>query len=75
MISMTEQIKDIIKKEAKERLGKKSDLRRAIDKYDDLKRRGMIKDDMYKIRNIDIGKNDEKKDSIFKKNIQRIFFM
>lgn len=75
MISMTEQIKDIIKKEAKERLGKKSDLRRAIDKYDDLKRRGMIKDDIYKIRNIDIGKNDENKDSIFKKNIQRIFFM
>lgn len=75
MISMTEQIKDIIKKEAKERLGKKSDLRRAIDKYDDLKRRGMIKDDIYKIRNIDIGKNDENKDSIFKKNIQRIFFI
>lgn len=72
---MTEQIKDIIKKETKERLEKKSDLRRAIDKYDDLKRRGMIKDDMYKIRNIDIGKNDENKDSIFKKNIQRIFFM
>ena len=75
MISMTEQIKDIIKKEAKERLGKKSDLRRAIDKYDDLKRRGMIKDDMYKIRNIDIGEYNENKDSIFKKNIQRIFFM
>lgn len=75
MISMTEQIKDIIKKEVKERLEKKSDLRRAIDKYDDLKRRGMIKDDIYKIRNIDIGKNDENKDSIFKKNIQRIFFI
>ena len=72
---MTEQIKDIIKKEVKERLEKKSDLRRAIDKYDDLKRRGMIKDDIYKIRNIDIGKNDENKDSIFKKNIQRIFFI
>ncbi len=75
MISMTEQIKDIIKKEAKERLKKKSDLRRAIDKYDDLKRRGMIKDDIYKIRNIDIGEYNENKDSIFKKNIQRIFFM
>ena len=75
MISMTEQIKNIIKKEAKERLEKKSDLRRAIDKYDDLKRRGMIKDDMYKVRNIYIGKNDETKDSIFKKNMQRIFFI
>lgn len=72
---MTEQIKNIIKKEAKERLEKKSDLRRAIDKYDDLKRRGMIKDDMYKVRNIYIGKNDETKDSIFKKNMQRIFFI
>lgn len=75
MISITEQINDIIKKETKQRLEKKSDLRRAIDKYDDLKRRGMIKDDMYKVRNIYIGKNDETKDSIFKKNMQRIFFI